>query len=175
MHVNKTSRLYESAVLTWILDDRISGEIEWTALDASFAWRKCGPEATSAHQEHIFAACDSAACDGCTRRLKDWVGNSSGVINSGGRQAKASQTADGVGGGAGPPPRTAPRRGRAAGAAGHSSCPRTHSPEQAAARVRLLKMGASCLCKMYRTILPNDRPPDGRSLAGQPKQSLVEC
>ena len=30
VHVNKASRLYESAVRTWILDDRISGKIEWT-------------------------------------------------------------------------------------------------------------------------------------------------
>ena len=30
VHVNKASRLYGSAVRTWILDDRISGEIEWT-------------------------------------------------------------------------------------------------------------------------------------------------
>ena len=30
LHVNKASRLYGSAVLIWIIDDRISGEIEWT-------------------------------------------------------------------------------------------------------------------------------------------------
>ena len=30
VHVNKASRLYESAVQTWILDARISVAIEWT-------------------------------------------------------------------------------------------------------------------------------------------------
>ena len=30
LHVDKASRLYETTVLTWILDERIIGEIEWT-------------------------------------------------------------------------------------------------------------------------------------------------
>ena len=30
LHVDKASRLYETTVRTWILDERIIGEIEWT-------------------------------------------------------------------------------------------------------------------------------------------------
>ena len=35
----------------------------------------------------IFAACESAGCDGGTRHLEDWVGKSSGAVNRVGRPA----------------------------------------------------------------------------------------
>ena len=98
------------------------------------------------------------------------MGNSSGAVNRGGRPAKASQPAWGEGGAAAADSAAAKPRGR----------PRRpppvpeDSPEEAAVRARLLKMDARCLRNMCRTILPNNRPPDGLPLARQRKQSLVE-
>ena len=58
------SHLYESAVRTFILDDQISGEIEWTPV--------------------LSVKCIFAACDGGTRRLLDLIDRSSGAVNKGG-------------------------------------------------------------------------------------------
>ena len=97
----------------------------------------------------IFAACESARCDGGTRRLEDWVGNSSGALSRGGRPTKASQPAEGEGGAAAADsaaarPRSRPRR--------PPPVPED-SPEEAAVRARLLKMDARCLRNMsYLTI-----------------------
>ena len=53
-----------------------------------------------------------AAYDGGTRCLEDWVGNSSGAVNRGGRQAKVSQPADGERGAAAVDSAAARQRGR---------------------------------------------------------------
>ena len=70
VHVNKTSCLYESAVRTWILDDRISEEITSTPVLQKWDWKQ-HPLIKS-----TLAALESAGCDGGTRRLEDWVGYS---------------------------------------------------------------------------------------------------
>ena len=86
-----------------------------------------------------------AAFDSESTRLADWVGNSSGresgALNRGGCPANEPKPAGG-GREGGAPPRTVPRRGRAAGRKGHSPCPMTRKSRS---RARLLKMGASCL------------------------------
>ena len=129
-------------------------------MDACLARQTWTMEATST---------DQAACDGGTRLLKDWLGKSSGVVNR----------PTGVGA---PQQRTAPWRGRVAGRAGHRPREDSDSDEQAdedsdhdeqadvrAARSRLIKMGAFCLCDMYHTILPKDR-----SWAHALKQSMMK-
>ena len=102
LHVDKGSRLYETTVRTWILDERIIGEFEWT-LDL--------PGRRGEWRQQPIIKSIFAACDGGTRRLEDWVGNSSGTVNRGGRPAKASQPAAGRGGGRN---RRGQRRGEAA-------------------------------------------------------------
>ena len=76
LHVDKASCLYETTVRTWILDERIIGEIEWTPVlpGKHGDWR-----------QHPLIKCIFAACDSGTRRLEDWVGKSSGAVNRGGR------------------------------------------------------------------------------------------
>ena len=67
MHVDKASRLYKTTVLTWILDERIIGKIEWTPVltGRHVNWRQ------QQLIKSIFAACEYG-----TRRLEDWVGKS---------------------------------------------------------------------------------------------------
>ena len=94
LHVDKKSQLPESAVRTWIVDDRIKGDVQWTPIHPgkNGDWK----------QEPLISGI-LAACDGGTRRLEDWVGSSSDKIDRGGRPSAA-----GSGGGA--PPRGRPPR-----------------------------------------------------------------
>ena len=91
VHVSKTSRLYESAVRTWILDDRINGEIEWTPdlPGKNGDWNLSGSNIRSSRASllPVMAAPDASRTGWATAL---WV-------NRGGRSAKASQAADGEG------------------------------------------------------------------------------
>ena len=128
--------LYVATVQTWIFDDWISGEIEWTAVlpGKNRDWRK-DPLIKS-----IFAA-----CDGGTRRLEDWVDKSSGAVNRGGRRwtpGKGIPACRRRRGGGGHRPAAAADSAaarRAAGCEGHSPCPRTRTSRQTCApgRARL--------------------------------------
>ena len=88
LHVNKTSLLADTAVRTWIFDDRIVGEIIWTPIlpGRNGDWR-----------QHSLIRSTFAASEGCdggtntgTRRLEDWVGKSSDKIGRAGRPKKES-------------------------------------------------------------------------------------
>ena len=85
LHTNKHTELRDSAVRTWIFDDRIIGEIVWTPIlpGKNGNWR-----------QHSLIRSIVAACEGCdggtdtgtgTRRLEDWVGKSSDEIDRGWR------------------------------------------------------------------------------------------
>jgi hypothetical protein len=132
LHVNKTSLLADIAVRPWIfdvnhqryykIDDRIIRDIIWTP----FHWRQ--------HLliRNIVAACDD--CDGGTesgpRRLEDWVGTSSEVIDRGGspRQNRALSANRGPaenGGSVADPGGALRRRAAGAGRPGHRSWRRT--------------------------------------------------
>jgi hypothetical protein len=135
LHVNKTGKLTEAAVRTWMFDDRIIGEIVWTPImpGKNGNWRQ--------HSliRSIIAACEG--CDGGTdtgtgtpgRRLEDWVGKSSDEIDRGGRPrhllADRGQAGDGgseaASGAAAPPPRG--RGGGVAGRPGRTPLRRTPS------------------------------------------------
>jgi hypothetical protein len=78
--------IHHTAVRTWIYDDRIQGEIKWTAVlpGKNCDWKQ------HAHIEDILAA-----GKGGGRRLEDWVGDSSAPVNRGGRPRKTPAPADG--------------------------------------------------------------------------------
>ena len=63
-------------------------------------WMPVLPGKNGDWRQHPLIKSIFAACDGGTRSLEDsdWVGNSSGAVNRGGRPAKASQPAEGEGG-----------------------------------------------------------------------------
>ena len=116
----------------------------------------------------IFAVCESAGCDGGTRRSRTaWAKAQARALLIGVDAAKASQPADTREGVA--------AADNAAGVAKPRGRPRRPPPvpkdsaEQADGRARLLKMGTSCFRDMCSTIVPNYR-----SWARQPKQLLVE-
>ena len=77
LHTNNRFLLTDAAVRGWILDRRIIGEIVWTPIhpDKNGDWK----------QEQLIKSI-LAVCNGGTRRLEDWVGNSSDKIDRGGRQ-----------------------------------------------------------------------------------------
>ena len=74
LHVDKKGKLSETAVRKWISDDRIKGEVVWTPVNPgkNGDWK----------QEPLINGI-LAACDGGTRRLEDWVGNSSDKTDRG--------------------------------------------------------------------------------------------
>ena len=57
LHVNKTGKLAEAVVRTWISDDRIKGEVEWTPVFRTFSWQKWGLSLI----RDILAACDGGS------------------------------------------------------------------------------------------------------------------
>jgi hypothetical protein len=80
LYTNKQILLADSAVQTWIFDDRIIGEIVWTPIL---------PGKNGNWKQHlliirgIVAACDGGTATG-TSRLEEWVGKSSDKIDRGG-------------------------------------------------------------------------------------------
>ena len=145
LHVDKDSRLYETTVgLGYSMNE---------SLEKLNGRRSCGllPGRHGDWRQQPLIKSIFAACDDGTRRLEDWVGKSSGAVNRGGRPAKASQRGA-------PPPRTAPRRGRAVGRSGHRPCPRTRAPGPR----RQPSAPGSSRCthsaNMCRTIFSNNRP-----------------
>jgi hypothetical protein len=126
LHVTRNGRLTEASVRTWIIDDRIRGEIKWTPImpGIDVDWRK------DKHIDDI-----SRSCSGGTRRLYAWKLGST-VTNKGGRPKKTQSQADGGEGGA------------AAAAPKQLGRPRkpppvdTDTPEQAAVRDRLIRLTA---------------------------------
>ena len=72
-------------VCSWIIDDRIHGDIKWTPVEPGrrVDWTK---------HEKIIEICD--ACNGVSRRLEDWAGDSSAPVNRGGRPKKTPAPAD---------------------------------------------------------------------------------
>jgi hypothetical protein len=86
--INKEGKLTEDAVRTWIINDRIMGDIEWTPIR---------PGNHGDCRQHSLIRSVLAARDGCDggtesgpRRLEDWVGKSSDKIDSGGRPRQES-------------------------------------------------------------------------------------
>ena len=77
-------------------------------------WMPVLPGKNGDWRQHPLIKSIFAACYGCTRSLEDsdWVGNSSGAVNRGGRPAKASQPAEGEGGAAAADSTAAKPRGR---------------------------------------------------------------
>ena len=133
-----------SAVQQWISDDRIKGEVEWTPVfpGKNGDWK----------QDSIINSI-LAACDGGTRRLADWVGNSSDTIDRGGRPSAA-----GSAGGAPKPRGRPPRPPQVA----------TDSLVQAAVRSRLCSMLLEDLRGIFTIIFPNQK-----GVARSSKESLV--
>ena len=68
-YLHGSAKINDTFVQKWIVDERISGEIEWTPIlpGKHGDWKQQRPI------EGISAACN----DGGTRRLHDWVGSSS--------------------------------------------------------------------------------------------------
>jgi hypothetical protein len=75
LHTNKQTLLADSAVRTWIFDDRIIGEIVWTPILPG----KNGDWKQHSLIRSIVAACEDrdGGTDIGTRRLEEWVGKSS--------------------------------------------------------------------------------------------------
>ena len=75
--LHASAKIDVSFVERWIIDDRISVDIQWTPVlpGKRVDWKQQQPI------ESIFAASS-------TRRLHDWVGTSSDAVNKGGRPRK---------------------------------------------------------------------------------------
>ena len=148
-YLHVTSHIYRTAVQTWILDDRIQGEIEWTAIH---------PKINGNWKKHERIADIFAACNGGSRRLADWIGESSAPISRGGRPRTTPAPADDGAGGAAAPsvprPRGRPRRPQPVD---------TDSPLQAAVRARLLQMRVATLGDLCAVLLPGDGSWRGQS------------
>ena len=72
-YLHGSAKINATFVQKWIVDERISGEIEWTPIlpGKHGDWKQQRPI------EGISAACN----DGGTRRLHDWVGSSSDAVD----------------------------------------------------------------------------------------------
>jgi hypothetical protein len=148
LHVTRNGRLTEASVRTWIIDDRIRGEIKWTPIMPGGPgihgdWRQDN------HIDDIFRS-----CLGGTRRLYDWK---LGSTNKGGRPKKTPSQANGGEGGA------------AAAAPKQLGRPRkpppvdTDTPQQAAMRNRLIRLDAVNVQRLCSTLFPGDRSWTGKT------------
>ena len=151
-HDDKASRLYETTVRTWILDERIIGEIEWTPVLRLLLGRH------GDWKQHPLIKSIFAACDGSTRRLGDWVGNSSGEVNR--VDACKGNPACRSGGGSGGRRRRGQRRGEAARSAAQATA-RARGlarPVRGGSRPRQAPLGArtlpTCAAQTYQPIGP---------------------
>ena len=158
LHVKKECPLYESTVREWIIDDRIRGEIEWTRIL---------PGRNKSWKQHPLIQNIFSACDGGSRRLEDWVGNSTDTIDRGGRpwpkQADRGQLGQaGMGGseadlgGGSPRPRGRPPRPPPVD---------TDTPVMAAVRSKLRSMCVETLLDICTFVFP-----DQKSRNRQPKE-----
>ena len=95
LHTKPQFILTEPAVRNWIFDDQIKGEVQWTPVF---------PGKNGDWKQHSLINSILAACDGGTRRLEDWVGDSSDKIDRGGRP-RAAGSAGAVAKQRGRPPR----------------------------------------------------------------------
>jgi hypothetical protein len=159
LHTNNRFLLTDAAVRGWIFDDRIIEEIVWTPIH---------PGKNGDWKQHSLIKSIFAACDGGTRRLEEWVGNSSHKIDRGGR------------------PRTQPaNRGQAgmdgseADSGGGTLRPRGRLPRpppvdtdtlvQAAVRSRLRSMSVAAVSEICTIVFP-----DQKSRRRQPKEAHVD-
>ena len=151
-YLHSSEKITEAAVRTWLFDDRIHGEIKWTAvLPGKYRdWKK------HEHLADIFAT-----CNGGGRRIEHWM--SSDPPDKGGRPRKTPAPADGGPGGA------AASVSRPRGRPPNPPLVAADSPEQAAVRARLHAMSADSVGDLCGVLLPQDR-----SWVGQPKLSQVE-
>ena len=136
--------IHQTAVRPWIYDDRVQGEIKWTAV---LPGKNCD------WKQHAQIADILAAGNG--RRLEDWVGDSSAPVNRGGRPRKTPAPADGQ-----------PRQPR-----GRPPKPvpvAADSPAEAAVRARLNKLLADGLHRLCDNMFP------GQHWAGQSKACMVQ-
>jgi len=148
LHASKRFLITENTVRAWILDDRISGEIEWTPVM---------PGRNESWKQHPLIQSILAACENGTRRLEDWIGNSSDTINMGGRPWPKPPSGDTLleGGGA-----NLPEGGGAPRARGRPSRPPPVDGEptlKAEVRSRLHSMNAKTLFEICSIISPNER------------------
>ena len=175
----KQTLLADSAVRTWIFDDRIIGEIVWTPILPG----KNGDWKQHSLIRSIVAACEDrdGGTDIGTRRLEEWVGKSSDKINRGGgrRQESANRGLGGLrppagnggseserccetaSGAAAPPPRGRGRPARPDSVASDTF-------EQAAMRSRLRSMRVETLRDICTMVIPNKK-----TTTRTPKESLV--
>jgi len=149
LHVTRNGKLTEASVRTWIIDDRIRGEIKWTPImpgtdvDNTVDWRK------DKNIDDI-----SRSCSGGTRRLYDWkLGNT----NKGGRPKKTPSQADGGEGG------TASAAPKQLGRPRKPPPVDTDTPQQAAVRDRLIRLDAVNVQRLCSTLFPGDRSWTGKT------------
>ena len=153
-YLHSTAQIYRSAVQTWIFDERIIEEIEWTAVlpGQRQDWKQ------QKSITDIFAECDDGS-----RLLEDWRGDSSASVNKGGRPRKVPAPADG---GDESVAATAPKT------LGRPRKPQpvdTDTPEQAAVRERLIGLDKDNVKRLCSILFPGDR-----SWAGKTKYQQVE-